>query len=284
MAPSRINPKSELAQRPLGKTEIALSIVGLGTVKFGRTTGLKYPGDVRIPSDEEAAALLDAAERMGMNVLDTAPAYGASEERLGRLLRGRRHPWFVITKAGEHWSGSESEFDFSEQAIERSIARSLELLSLPQLGCVLLHSDGVAEKSGNGFEGAIRALRRAKEAGKVRTIGASLKSAAGVELAVRWADVLMLEVSEDPGLQDAANHAAKKGVGILAKKALASGHLDRLGADPIADAMRRAFAFPGLCSVIVGTTNQAHLRENCEAAARAADELAMNHPATESRA
>lgn len=273
--------ESKLAQRPLGKTGVALSIVGLGTVKFGRTTGLKYPVPATLPTDQEAAALLDAAEQMGINVLDTAPAYGVSEQRLGGLLRGRQHPWFVITKAGEYWNGSASEFDFSEKTIHESVERSLNLLALPQLGCVLLHSDGVVEKAIGELDGAIRALRRAKEAGKVRTIGASLKSLAGVENATAWADVLMLEVSDDPSMRDAANRAAQKGVGILAKKALASGHLHKLGADPIVTAMRRTLAFPGVCSAIVGTTNPKHLRENCEAAARAADELAMNHPGTE---
>ncbi|MBX3389471.1 MAG: aldo/keto reductase [Phycisphaeraceae bacterium] len=281
MALSRANSTLKMVARPLGKTGITLSIVGLGTVKFGRTTGLKYPGRAMLPSDAEASALLDAAEQVGICVLDTAPAYGVSEERLGRFLKHRKHPWFVVTKAGEHWTGSVSVFDFSENSIAQSIDRSLERLSLPQLGSVLLHSDGVAETSKDGFDGAIRALRRAKEAGKVRTIGASLKSAAGVARAIEWADVLMLEIGDEAAMRDAVNSAAGRGVGILVKKALASGHLDKLGTDPIRSAMTRNLAFPGVCSVIVGTTNAEHLRENCEAAARAADELAMNKPDTE---
>ncbi len=255
--------------------------MGLGTVKFGRDSGVKYPGEIRIPNDDEATALLDGAEALGVNVLDTAPAYGIAEERLGRLLRGRSHPWFLITKAGENWDGTKSSFDFSEWAIERSITRSLERLSVTQVGCVLLHSDGQTEREPEGFAGAVRALTRAKSQGIVRAIGASVKSVEGVHLALRWADVLMLEFATDGAMEAIAKLAAQNGVGILAKKALASGHLDRLGPNPIREAMKRTLAIPGVCSVVVGTTNIGHLHENCEAAARAADELGRSKSGTE---
>ncbi|MBX3378891.1 MAG: aldo/keto reductase [Phycisphaeraceae bacterium] len=275
MAFSPLNSSSSIASRPLGRTGVSVSILGLGTVKFGRDAGVKYPGGVRIPSDEEAAALLTAAEGLGINILDTAPAYGNSEARLGRLLRSRPHPWFVITKAGESWDGAKSTFDFSESAIEASIEQSLSRLAVPQLGCVLLHSDGITEKSENGFSGALRAMQRARAAGVIRTIGASVKSAAGASAALAWADVLMLEFGADNAMRDIASQAAERGVGILAKKALASGHLDTLGREPVRGAMTRTLAIPGVCSVVVGTTNIDHLRENCEAASRAVDELAM---------
>jgi len=258
-----------------------LGVVGLGTVKFGRDSGVKYPGGVRIPSDEEASALLDAAETLGVNLLDTAPAYGTSEERLGRLLRGRLHPWFVVTKAGEEWDGTKSTFDFAEAAIEKSVARSRERLGVARLGCVLLHSDGIAEKKEEGFAGAVRAVARAKESGIVQTIGASVKSAEGAIRALEWADVLMLEFGADGAMEPIAKQASACGVGILAKKALASGHLDKLGPHPIRSAMKRSLAIRGVCSIVIGTTNIGHLQENCEAAARAADELAIDKSATE---
>lgn len=268
-----MNSSPSLTTRHLGRTGVSLSIVGLGTVKFGRDTGVKYPGSVRIPTDQEASALLTAAEGLGVNVLDTAPAYGNSEDRLGRLLEARTHPWFLVTKAGEAWDGTKSTFDFSESAIRASIERSRSRLNVQSLGCVLLHSDGAAEQHESGFAGAIRALEQARSAGMVRTIGASLKTVAGADRAIRWADVLMLEFGSEPEFADVAGRASDRGIGILAKKALASGHLDKLGPDPVRTAMKRTLSIPGVCSVIVGTTNVKHLRENVDAAARASDEL-----------
>lgn len=272
-----MNPTSKLATRALGQTGVVVGVVGLGTVKFGRATGLKYPKGtepVRLPNDTEASGLLDTAEALGINLLDTAPAYGTSEERLGKLLRGRTYPWFVVTKAGESWDGSASSFDFSKKAIESSIERSRERLGASQLGCVLIHSDGATEKDADGFSGAIQALTRAKSEGRVRLIGASLKSFEGAGRALEWADVLMVEFGGAEPMEMLAQRAEQRGVGILAKKALASGHLDKLGPDPIRSAMKRALAIPGVCSIVVGTTNIGHLKENCEAAAQAADELA----------
>lgn len=276
-----MNSNSTIGTRPLGTLGVSVGLIGLGTVKFGRDSGVKYPGTTRIPSDEEASALLDAAERFGVTVLDTAPAYGVSEERLGRLLRGRSHPWFLVTKAGEEWDGAVSRFDFSGPAVRSSIERSLARLGVEQLGCVLLHSDGVAENDPAGFREAIDELSRAKASGKVRGIGASIKSFQGAVRALEWADVLMLEFGGSDSMEVVSERAEQRGVGILAKKALASGHLEKLGPNPIRSAMKRALAIPGVCSIVVGTTNIGHLQENCEAAAWAADELAKNQSGTE---
>ncbi|MFT3683997.1 MAG: aldo/keto reductase [Phycisphaerales bacterium] len=72
--------------RRLGRTGLDISPIGLGTVKLGRDTGLKYATTPRIPTDDEALALLRTARELGVNLIDTAPAYGVAEERLGSLL------------------------------------------------------------------------------------------------------------------------------------------------------------------------------------------------------
>lgn len=76
--------------RPLGDTGLIVSPLGLGTVKLGRDQGVKYPNGFTIPDDAAARALLDQARALGINLIDTAPAYGVSEQRLGPLLRGQR--------------------------------------------------------------------------------------------------------------------------------------------------------------------------------------------------
>ena len=75
-----------LQARRLGSTGLFVSPLGLGTVKLGRNTGVKYPGEFKIPTDAQAADLLRGAQKAGITLLDTAPAYGEAEERLGRIV------------------------------------------------------------------------------------------------------------------------------------------------------------------------------------------------------
>ena len=81
--------------RTLGSTGMSLSPLGLGTVKFGRNQGVKYPSHFDLPSDQQIRNLLAQAQDLGINLLDTAPAYGISEERLGPLLAGQRADWLI---------------------------------------------------------------------------------------------------------------------------------------------------------------------------------------------
>ena len=89
--------------RPLGSTGFDVSPLGLGTVKLGRDQGVKYPNGFTIPDDAQALALLNQARDLGINLLDTAPAYGISEERLGHLLQGQRDEWVIVSKVGEEF-------------------------------------------------------------------------------------------------------------------------------------------------------------------------------------
>lgn len=90
--------------RPLGSTGILVSPLGLGTVKLGRDQGVKYPNGFQIPNDDEARMLLRQAQQLGINLIDTAPAYGRSEERLGPLLRDQRKDWVIVSKVGEEFA------------------------------------------------------------------------------------------------------------------------------------------------------------------------------------
>ena len=114
--------------REIADTGCRISALGLGTVKFGRNEQVKYPKGFELPDDATIAALLAIAREHGVNLLDTAPAYGSSEERLGRLLVGQRQQWVICTKVGESFQDGRSSFDFSASAVEASIQRSLRRL------------------------------------------------------------------------------------------------------------------------------------------------------------
>ncbi|MDX9912460.1 MAG: aldo/keto reductase [Phycisphaerales bacterium] len=255
-----------IERRPLGRSGIHVSALGLGTVKLGRSAGVKYPTAVRIPSDDEVRELLLEARSLGVNLIDTAPAYGSSEERLGMLLPTPRDDWAIVTKVGESFDGERSTFDFSPEAIRASVERSLLCLRTDRVECVLVHSDGAIEAR-LVESGVLDALVELRSRGLARSIGVSTKTPEGAALAIAHTDVVMLTLS--PARREelpmiARAHAA--GVGVLVKKALDSGH----ASDP-REGVRFAASTRGVSSVVVGTTSIAHLRELAEAAGHAAD-------------
>ena len=166
--------------RPLGSTGLTVSPLGLGTVKLGRDQGVKYPNGFSIPDDAAARALLHQARELGINLLDTAPAYGISEERLGPLLRGQRQDWVIVSKVGEEFINGASLFDFSPAHTRLSVERSLKRLETEHIELLLVHSDGndlailhdsgvyatLAELKREGKIGAfgLRVVRRDREA------------------------------------------------------------------------------------------------------------------------
>lgn len=246
--------------RQFGSTGISISPIGLGTVKLGRNQGVKYPQPFAIPDDAAAASLIALARELGINLIDTAPAYGNSEERLGALLAGQRDDWVICTKVGEEFVDGASHFDFSAQHTRFSIERSLRRLRTDRLDIVLVHSDGDDLRIIRETD-VLATLQRCREQGLIRAYGVSTKTVAGGLLAAQLTDGAML--TYHAGYTDEApvlDYCAQHGKGALIKKAFASGHV----ADPRA-ALRFAANHPGVASVIVGTIDPHHLRDNVAA-------------------
>lgn len=245
--------------RPLGSTGIDVSLLGLGTVKLGRDQQVKYPRAFRIPDDQQARELLDKARELGINLIDTAPAYGTSEARLGSLLRGQRRQWVLCSKVGEEFSAGRSHFDFTPEHAERSVARSLQRLRTDHLDVALIHSDG-RDLHILDHLGTLDALKALRDRGLVRAVGMSHKTVAGGRRALELgADVIMATVN--PAYRDECPLVAEAGHlsrGVLVKKALASGHAG-------AESLRFVAAQPGVSAIVVGTVNPRHLEENARA-------------------
>ena len=167
--------------RTLGSTNIEVSAIGLGSVKFGRDQDLKYPSSFIIPDDNAVLNLLAQANELGINFIDTAPAYGNSEERIGALLT-KRQDWIISTKIGEEFIDAESIFDFTATHTQLSVERSLKRLNTDYLDIVLIHSDGQDEKILQDSD-CLEALKKLQQAGHIRAIGMSTKTIAGGKLA-----------------------------------------------------------------------------------------------------
>ena len=248
-----------MLRRPLGDTGLEVALLGLGTVQFGRNTGVKYRRGFTLPSDGRIADLLAVAKSLGVNLLDTAPAYGRSEERLGEAIAGTRRDWLLCTKAGEEFDGARSRYDFSEDHVLRSMDRSLRRLRTTVLDIVLVHSDGRGAAAVDAA-GAFRALRRLQREGVVRAVGFSGRGAADGRAALGLSDVLMCTVNgRDRREVPVVAEAAAAGVGVLVKKPLASGF------ETSAAALANIAAVPGVSCVVTGTLNTDHLVANAAA-------------------
>lgn len=243
---------------------VAVSALGLGTVKFGRNSAVKYPRPFALPGDGQIADLLATAKRLGINLLDTAPAYGRSEQRLGEAIAGDRQHWVLATKVGEEFATGVSRHDFSADHALRSVERSLRRLRTDVLDVVLVHSDG-RDVAAIEAAGAFAALRRLQREGVLRCVGFSGKAVADGRVALALADVLMCTVHADDQRQlPLLAEAAAAGVGVLVKKPMASG----LRADPTG--LARTVRQPGATAVVTGTLRRDHLEANAAAVLGAA--------------
>ncbi|BDG01330.1 aldo/keto reductase [Anaeromyxobacter oryzae] len=260
-----------MRQRLLGCTGLAVSAVALGA------------GHVGAPDQAEADVerLVHRALDLGVNLLDTARSYGASEERLGRALAGRRDAVVISTKVGY---GVPGHADWTGPAVTLGVEDALRRLRTDRLDVVHLHSCPLETLRRGEVVAALEATVRA---GKARVAAYSGEGDA-LEWAVRsgaFGSVqLSVNVCDQRALEGPVREARLRGLGVLAKRPLANapwrfrerptGHYaevywDRLRAlrlDPRGLPLPELFArfaahAPGVASILLGTASPAHLEE-----------------------
>jgi aryl-alcohol dehydrogenase-like predicted oxidoreductase len=255
---------SNIPHKPIADTGLEVSMLGLGTVKFGRNEEVKYPEHFEIPDDQQVLALLSQAHGAGINLLDTAPAYGTAQQRLGQLI-GNSEDWLICSKVGERFVNGVSEYIYTKTETRQTVENSLRELNRDVLDIVLIHSNGDDLHVLQETE-MVETLLRLKEEGKVRATGISSKTVEGGLLALQHLDVVMcmynlLEVNELPVIEA----ASEQGKGIFIKKGLMSGHLSKAEHDnPLLASYQHIFAQEGVSSMIVGTINPDHLQQNID--------------------
>ena len=180
-------------KRALLAEGLEVTAIGLGTAPLG---GLFSP-----VSDADAEATIERAWSLGVRFFDTAPLYGfgLAERRLGNFLRRRQRDSFAIsTKVGRvlrpataaaedgHYKGTPAErpqFDFSYDGVMRSVEESLARLGLDRIDVLLVHDPD--EHYEDAVAGAFRALRRLRDDGTVKAIGAGMNQS---EMLARFAE------------------------------------------------------------------------------------------------
>ena len=141
--------------RVLGKTGVSLTTMTLGTAPCGLSP--------KIPP-REIADIVNEALDLGINSIDTAPAYKQSEEGIGLALGQRRKEVFLATKVMA---------DTIEDA-EKSLSKSFELLKTDWFDLVYYHSVGDRDiEAGMKPDGVFSWLIKQKQAGKFRFLGIS---------------------------------------------------------------------------------------------------------------
>ncbi len=201
--------KHKISKRPLGKTGINLSIIGMGGIVVMDAKPL------------HAAGIVAEAVDRGINYFDVAPSYGDAEIKLGPALKPFRSKCFLACKTGKRdKAGAKQELDNSLQNLKT------DHLDLYQLhGLVDVEND---VKVALSKDGAIQTFLEAKKQGIVRFIGFSAHSPQAALTAMREFDfdTILYPVNfcchfHANFEKDVLAEAQKRGMGILALKAMA---------------------------------------------------------------
>jgi 1-deoxyxylulose-5-phosphate synthase len=292
--------------RPLGKTGLTVSEIGLGCASWW--------GKPAFP-ESEAVGLVRAAVEGGVTFFDTGASYsaGEAEPRLGRALKGLDAARLVVaTKAGTyHAGGGRIGRDFSPAAVTASAERSLRNLGLEVLPLLQLHGPAAHELT----DELLAALEALKARGLVRALGVNSFDPAVIEQAIGLPtfDAVMVDYNVlRPEREPLIARAAAAGKGVLAGMALAMGHTGRKvlslkGSQDlwyaarglvrhrreVAEGARFSFlhrlagitgpqaalayvlANPDVACAVIGTTRRAHLEENLAASGLALPAEAM---------
>ena len=113
----------------------SLSAMTIGTVQLGMNYGIA--NDAGQPDEAKSFAMLRAAFENGITSLDTAAAYGNSEEVIGRFLKTWQGPTpYITTKVPQH----EGDVSTLESYVVNCVEQSLERLGVKKVNAVMLHS------------------------------------------------------------------------------------------------------------------------------------------------
>jgi len=197
--------------RTLGRTGLAVSVIGFGASPLGNEFGEADPS-----AGERA---VHAAIASGINFFDVAPYYGRTlaEERLGQALEGKRSQVILATKCGRY---DIDQFDFSASRVFRSTEESLRRLKSDYVDLLHVHDVEFGDVTQIVNE-TLPALEEIRRQGKARFIGitgyslgvlARIASAAPVSTILSYCRSNLLVGDLDTRLRP---FAAEHGIGLI---------------------------------------------------------------------
>ncbi len=246
----------EIPRRPLGRTGVQVSAIGLGGATLGQAKSM-----------EEAIRITHEAIDAGVTFMDNAWEYNnhRSEEWMGKALQGRRDNVFLMTKVCTH--GRDAKV--AMQQLEESLRRlGTDYLDLWQIHEVVYYNDPEMIFRSNG---AIEALDRAKKEGKVRFVGFTGHKDPAIHLKMLSYnypfDTVMLplncfDATFNSFEQQVLPELNRRGIGVIGMKSLSgTGDAVKQGVVTVQDALRYAMSLP-VATTVSGIDSLQVLRQN----------------------
>jgi L-galactose dehydrogenase len=273
--------------RTLGRTGLAVSIIGFGASPLGNEFGETDPA-----AGERA---VHAAVDSGINFFDVAPYYGRTlaEERLGNALAGKRDQVILATKCGRYGT---DQFDFSASRVFRSIEESLRRLKTDYVDLLQVHDVEFGDVT-QIIEETLPALEEIRRKGKARFAGitgyslgalARIASKFPVSTILSYCRYNLLADDLDSRLRP---FAAERGIGLINASPLhmgvwtpqgppswhpappevltaaktAVGFLQNSGIPPARFALRYCLDFSSVATTVVGMSTEDQVNRNLDA-------------------
>tara|TARA_B110000285_G_scaffold34491_1_gene36670 strand:+ start:2550 stop:3419 length:870 start_codon:yes stop_codon:yes gene_type:complete len=188
----------------------------LGTVQFGLNYGINNTAGK--PSKENIKSILDSAYNSGIQLLDTAEAYGDSQNKIGEYHNNSTNKFNVITKFSYNTEG------FSLNIIER-VYNNLKILDVDKLYCYMFHSFDDFNKY---FEKYRKDLLILKRDGIINNIGVSLYSNDELESVLKFNEITLVQLpfnllDNNNKRGDIIKKAKAKGIEIHTRSAFLQG-------------------------------------------------------------
>jgi len=281
--------------RTLGSTGVTVSKLAFG----GSSIGSAF----RDIDESEAIRSVHTALDNGINLIDTAPYYGATkaETVLGKALKGVRRDRYVLATKVARYGPDAADFDFTAARVTRSVDESLSRLGVDYVDFIQVHDMEFGSLDRITGE-TIPALRKVQAAGKARFVGISCLPVRLYRQVIDRVPVDQIQsychyCLNDTALADLLPYLNGRGVGIFnsaplamrllsnegppawhpapaalrAKCAEAAAHCRSRGADIGRLALQYALANPNIHTHVVGTASSARVLENLAAASAPPD-------------
>ena len=252
---------ADLPRRPLGRTKVPVSLLGLGMAPLGsgRT------------SYDEAASVVRAAVDMGINYVDVSPDYGDAEDKLKPVLQDKalRERVFLVTKVNPSAQDT--------AGVQRQIEKSLQRLGVDHVDAVHVHNLGDWDMATVlGPQGTLAGLKEARRRGLIRFIGTSghmrparfvtALETGDIDLSMNALNFADRHTYDFEGLVLPA--ARKHGTAVVAMKVLGGaqgwrydGHTPATLATYHARAIRYSLGLPGVCTAVIGFGSVEEVRQ-----------------------
>ncbi|MFZ0200795.1 MAG: aldo/keto reductase [Candidatus Sulfotelmatobacter sp.] len=258
--PSQQVPEGQVPKKPLGKTGVQVSALGLGGYHLGSAE-----------TDQAVNEIVAKAIDHGVSFFDNAWEYhdGLSEERLGKALKGKRDQVFVMTKVCTHGRDKKVAIRMLEESLRRLQTDHLDLWQIHE---VVYDNDPDLIFAPSG---AAEALAAAKQQGKVRFVGFTGHKDPEIHLKMLSRDFPFDTVQMPLNCCDATfrsfethvlPEATRRGIAVLGMKSLGGGgELVRHGAVTPEQGLRYAMSLP-VATTISGVDTMQVLDQNLRVA------------------